>query len=169
MRVCDILMSFPGLLLALLVVAVLGPGAVNATLAIGVSMAPGFTRLVRSQALVIRRSEYVRAAVTFGRRRSEIYLRHVAPNALAPLLVLATVSVGGAIVAGSSLSFLGLGPQPPSPDWGSMLADGQNYLAVSWAVAVFPGLAVTATVVSATLVGGFLRKRFEGRQADGGF
>ncbi|MFD0636633.1 ABC transporter permease [Catenulispora yoronensis] len=169
MRVCDILLSFPGLLLALLVVAVLGPGTADATVAIGVSMAPGFAKLVRSQALVIRRSDYVRAAVTFGRRRSEIHLRHVAPNALAPLLVLATVTVGGAIVAGSSLSFLGLGPQPPSPDWGSMLADGQNYLAVSWAVAVFPGLAVTATVVSSTVVGAYLRRRFEGRGAGDGF
>jgi peptide/nickel transport system permease protein len=169
MRVCDILMSFPGLLLALLVVAVLGPGAVNATLAIGAAMAPGFAKLVRAQALVIRRSDYARAAVTFGRRRSEIYLRHLAPNALAPLMVLATVSIGGAIVAGSSLSFLGLGQQPPAPDWGSMLAGGQDYLAVSWAVGVFPGLAVTATVVSVTVVGGFLRKRFEGRQTDGGF
>lgn len=165
MRLCDVLLSFPGLLLALLVVAVLGPGSVNAAIAIGLSVAPGFAKLVRGQAMVIRRSDYVSAAVTFGRRRSEIYVRHVAPNALAPVLVLATVTVGGAIVAGSSLSFLGLGPQPPTPDWGSMLADGQNYLAVSWAIAVFPGLAVTATVVSLTVVGGSLRRRFEGRQS----
>ncbi|OLE28481.1 MAG: peptide ABC transporter permease [Catenulispora sp. 13_1_20CM_3_70_7] len=169
MRVCDVLMSFPGLLLALMVVAVLGPGTLNAAVAIGVSMTPGFTKLVRGQAMLVRRSDYVRAAVTFGRGRTEINLRHVAPNALAPLLVLATVTVGGAVVAGSSLSFLGLGPQPPAPDWGAMLADGQNYLAVSWAVAVFPGLAVTATVISVTVVGGYLRKRFEGGQADGGF
>ncbi|MEY9890103.1 peptide/nickel transport system permease protein [Catenulispora sp. MAP5-51] len=169
MRVCDVLMSFPGLLLALLVVAILGPGTVNAAVAIGVSMTPGYTKLVRGQALVVRRSDYVRAAVTFGRRRTEIDLRHVAPNALAPLLVLATVTVGGAVVAGASLSFLGLGPQPPAPDWGAMLADGQNYLAASWAVAVFPGLAVTTTVVAVTVVGGYLRKRFEGGQTNGGY
>jgi peptide/nickel transport system permease protein len=167
MRACDILLAFPGLLLALFVVAVLGPGPLHAALAIGVAMSPGFARLVRAQALVVRHSDYVRAAVTFGRRRPEIYLRHLAPNALAPLLVLATVTVGGAIVAGSSLSFLGLGPQPPSPDWGSMLAAGQNYLSVSWATAVFPGLAITATVVSVTSLGRHLRTRFEGRASDG--
>jgi peptide/nickel transport system permease protein len=169
MRLCDIMLAFPGLLLALVVVAVLGPGSLNAAIAIGVALAPGFARLVRAQALMIRGSDYVKAAVTFGRRRTVIYLRHVLPNALASLLVLATVSVGSSIVAGSSLSFLGLGPQPPSPDWGSMLAEGQDYLSVSWELAVFPGLGVTATVIAVTVVGGRLRRAFEGGQGVGGF
>lgn len=168
MRLCDVMLAFPGLLLALVVVAVLGPGSLNAAIAIGVAAVPGFARLVRAQALTIRGSDYVKAAVTFGRRRAVIYLRHVLPNALAPLLVLATVSVGSSIVAASSLSFLGLGPQPPSPDWGSMLAAGQDYLGVSWELAVFPGLAVTATVVAVTVAGGRLRRAFEEGRGVGG-
>lgn len=169
MRVCDVALAFPGLLLALFMVAVLGPGAVNTAISIGVAGAPGYARLVRSQALLIRRSDYVKAAVTFGRRRAEISLRHVLPNAIQPLLVLATVSVGTAIMAASSLSFLGLGPQPPTADWGSMLAASQEYLGVSWELAVFPGLAVMTTVVAVTVVGGHLRQTFEGGRGVGEF
>jgi peptide/nickel transport system permease protein len=169
MRLCDIMLAFPGLLLALVVVAALGPGSLNAAIAIGVGLVPGFARLVRAQALMIRGSDYVKAAVTFGRRPVVIYLQHVLPNAIAPLLVLATIGVGSSIVAAASLSFLGLGPQPPSPDWGSMLAAGQGYLSVSWELAVFPGLAVTATVVAVNVVGGRLRRAFEGGRGVGWF
>ncbi|MFC8013600.1 ABC transporter permease, partial [Streptomyces cinereoruber] len=163
MRATDILMAFPGLMLSLVVVAVLGPGTGNATLAIGASLLPGFVRLARGQALAIRGSDYVQAALVMGRSRASILFRHLLPNALPPLLVLATVNVGGAVVAGSTLSFLGLGPQPPSPEWGAMLAEGRDHLDTAWAAAVFPGLAITVTVVSVTVVGRALQRRFDRR------
>jgi peptide/nickel transport system permease protein len=114
MRLTDVFLSFPGILLALLVVAMLGPGTTNATLAIGCAFAPGFTRLVRGEALVVRESGYVQASVVLGYRWPAIYLRHVLPNALPPLLALGTLTVGTAVLAGSALSFLGLGPRAPS-------------------------------------------------------
>ncbi|MFI0193009.1 ABC transporter permease [Streptomyces sp. NPDC017082] len=166
MRVTDVLLAFPGLLLALLVVAVLGPGTLNATLAIGCSAAPGFVRLARGQAEAIRGSSYVRAAMMFGYRRLAVYLRHLVPNALPPLLAFATVYAGAALIAGSSLSFLGLGPKAPTPEWGAMLAEGRNYLGIAWGLAVFPGMAVTVTVVSFNVVGRALRRRFAGVAAD---
>ncbi|PPK66178.1 ABC transporter permease [Actinokineospora auranticolor] len=166
-RATDILLAFPGLLLALLVVAVLGPGALNATIAIGCSTVPGFVRLARGQALVVRESGYVRAAVVLGHSPARIHARHVLPNAVPPLLVFATVTAGTAIISGSALSFLGLGPKAPTPEWGAMLADGRDFLDTAWALAVFPGLAVTATVVAVNVVGADLRRRFEGSPADG--
>ncbi|MGC0421388.1 ABC transporter permease [Embleya sp. AB8] len=168
MRVTDILLAFPGLLLALIVVSVLGPGTGNATLAIGIAATPGFVRLSRGQALVVRDSDYVRAAVTFGRRRAGIHLGHILPNALPPLLVFATVNIGTAIIAGSSLSFLGLGPQAPTAEWGAMLAQSRDLLEIAWAPAVFPGLAVTVTVIAVNVVGRNLQRRFEGRRVDAG-
>jgi peptide/nickel transport system permease protein len=162
----NVFLAFPGLLLAMLVVAVLGPGTLNVIVAIGLSSAPGFARLARGQAMIVRNSGYVRAAITLGHRRPVIYLRHLLPNALPPLLLFATLYLGAAIVSGSALSFLGLGPQPPTPEWGAMLADGQNFLGVAWQLAVFPGLVVTLAVVSFTVVGRDLRRRFEGRLPD---
>lgn len=167
MRATDVLLAFPGLMLSLVVVAVLGPGTGNATLAIGASLLPGFVRLARGQALAIRDSDYVRAALVTGRGRGSILVRHLLPNALPPLLVLATVNVGSAVIAGSTLSFLGLGPQPPSPEWGAMLAEGRDHLDTAWAAAVFPGLAITATVVSVTVVGRALQRRFDRRDGRG--
>jgi peptide/nickel transport system permease protein len=163
MRTVDVFLAFPGLLLALLVVAVLGPSTTNATLALSASVTPGFIRLARGQALVVRRSDYVKAAVVLGSRPTTVYLRHVIPNALPPLLVLATVNIGTAIIAGSSLSFLGLGPQAPSPEWGAMLSEARDYLDIAWPLAVMPGLAITVTVIAVNVVGRDLMRRFEGR------
>ncbi|MFC8596360.1 ABC transporter permease [Streptomyces atroolivaceus] len=167
MRATDILLAFPGLMLSLVVVAVLGPGTANATLAIGASLLPGFLRLARGQALAIRDSDYVRAAVVIGRGRGSVFVRHLLPNAVPPLLVLATVNTGSAVIAGSTLSFLGLGPQPPSPEWGAMLAEGRDHLDTAWAAAVFPGLAITVTVVAVTVVGRALQRRIDGRDGHG--
>ncbi|MER7206503.1 ABC transporter permease [Streptosporangium sp. NPDC000239] len=164
MRLADILLAFPGVLTALLVVAVLGPGTRNATLAITVALAPGFARVVRVQALLVRNSAYVRAATNLGLRPRRVLRRHIVPNTLAPLLVLATLNVGTAVIAGASLSFLGLGPRPPAPEWGSMLAQARNYLDVSWTLALFPGAAITLTVMSATAVGRALQARYERRE-----
>lgn len=167
MRITDVFLGFPGLLLAMLVVAVLGGGTVNAMLAIGMSTAPGFARLIRGQILVIRESDYVQAARALGRPALDIHLRHTLPNSLPPVLILATVQFGAAIIGGSSLSFLGLGPKPPTPEWGSMLAGGRDFLATDWPIAVFPGLALTTTVIACNIAGRSLRQRFEGRLPDG--
>jgi peptide/nickel transport system permease protein len=163
MRVADIFMSFPSTLMALLVVAVLGPSERNVVIAIAVSLAPVFARVVRVQTLVVNDSEYVQAAVALGIRRRGVVARHVTPNVVGPLLVLLTMNVGTSVLAGSSLSFLGLGPQPPTPEWGSMLAQARDYLQADWALAVFPGLAVTLTVVAISVIGRDLQARFEGR------
>ncbi|WP_433254415.1 ABC transporter permease [Streptosporangium sp. CA-135522] len=162
-RLFDVLATFPELLLALLVIAITGPGTGNVILAIGLVQIPNYARVVRAQTLVVRRSGYVEQAVTFGLTRPILVLRHVLPNVLGPLPVLATIGTGTAIIATSGLSFLGMGPQPPSPEWGSMLSEARNYLRVAWWTALFPGLAVTLTVISLTLVGRRLQRRFEGR------
>jgi peptide/nickel transport system permease protein len=120
---------------------------------------------VRAEAQVVRRSGYVEAAVGLGLRRRTVIARHILPNALGPLLVVATVGFGAAIITASGLSFLGLGAQPPSPEWGAMLSDGRNYLAVGWWLGVFPGAAITASVVSINLVGRHLQARFTRRTA----
>ncbi|WUH89353.1 ABC transporter permease [Streptomyces sp. NBC_00433] len=165
MRLTDVFLAFPGLLLALVVAAVLGPGTGDATLAIGASLTPGFVRLARGQALVVKNADYVRSAVTYGRGRLSNGLRHLLPNTLPPLLVLASINIGTAVIAGSSLSFLGLGPKAPTAEWGEMLSDGRDFMATAWAMAVFPGVAITLTVVAVNVLGRDLRRRFEGREA----
>jgi peptide/nickel transport system permease protein len=165
MRLADIFMSFPSILLALLVVAVLGPGPRNVTVAIAVALAPGFARVVRVQGLVVKNSEYVTAATALGLRRRTVIARHIAPNVLSPLAVLVTMNVGASIIAGASLSFLGLGVQPPASEWGAMLAQSRDYLQNDWLLAVFPGLAITLTVISVGVLGRQLQARFEGRAA----
>ncbi|MEZ0073281.1 ABC transporter permease [Planotetraspora sp. GP83] len=164
MRVADVFLAFPSILMALLVVAVLGPGTGHAVVAITIALAPGFARIVRVQALVVRGSPYVRAAINLGLPPSRILCRHIVPNVLAPLLILATLNVGTAIIAGASLSFLGLGPQPPDPEWGSMLAQSRDYLDASWTLAIFPGAAITLTVMSVSVIGRELQARYEGRE-----
>jgi peptide/nickel transport system permease protein len=163
MRVADIFLSFPSTLMALLVVAVLGPSERNVVIAIAVSLAPMFARVVRIQTLVVKDSQYVHAAVALGVSRRGVVARHVTPNVVGPLLVLLTMNVGTSVLTGSSLSFLGLGPQPPTPEWGSMLAQARDYLQADWALAVFPGLAVTLTVIAISVAGRALQARFEGR------
>jgi len=165
MRLVDVLLALPQLMLALLVITVLGPGTVNTAVAVAIGLIPGYARIVRAEAQVVRRSGYVEAAVGLGLRRRTVIARHILPNALGPLLVVATVGFGAAIITASGLSFLGLGAQPPSPEWGAMLSDGRNYLAVGWWLGVFPGAAITLSVVSINLVGRHLQARFTRRTA----
>ncbi|MFI6178926.1 ABC transporter permease [Nonomuraea sp. NPDC051191] len=162
-RSFDVLSTLPELLLALLVVAITGPGTVNVILAIAVAQIPNYARVVRAQTFVVRRSGYVEQARTFGRPPAAITFGHVLPNVLGPVPVLATIGLGTAVIAGSGLSFLGMGPQPPAAEWGAMLSEGRNYLRVAWWEALFPGLAITLTVVCLTVVGRRLQRRFEGR------
>ncbi len=163
MRLLDVLLALPGLLLALVVITVVGPGNLNTALAIGIAEVAAYTRLVRSKALTVRSAGYVEAARVVGHRRTRVVLRHVLPNSVGPLLALAVVGVGRAMIEGSALSFLGLGAQPPTPEWGSMLADGRNALGIAWWTAVAPGVAVTLAVVAITVVGRRFQARFEGR------
>jgi peptide/nickel transport system permease protein len=163
MRAADVLLAFPSILLALLVVAVLGPGTRNITIAIAIALSPGFGRIVRVQALGVRRTGYVQAATGLGLPRAVVVARHVLPNVLGPLLALATMAVGTSIVTGASLSFLGLGPQPPAPEWGAMLSEARNYLQQDIWLAIFPGVAITITVIAVSVVGRELQQRFEGR------
>ncbi|MFF5232903.1 ABC transporter permease [Dactylosporangium sp. NPDC000521] len=162
MRAVDVLLALPGILLALLVIAVLGPGPVSELVAIAFAAVPGYARMIRGQALAVRRADYVTSAVAVGVRPLGLVWRHVLPNSLGPVLVLATLGTGSAIIIGSSLSFLGLGPRQPTPEWGAMLADGRDFLSTAWWVGLFPGLAITVTVVAVTVLGRRWQRRFEG-------
>ena len=162
-RVIDVLMAFPEFLFALLVIAVIGPGEVSIVIAVALAAVPAYARVARVQTMVVSRAGYVRAASSLGVRPLAVIVRHIIPNTLGPLLVMATIGVGTAIVSAAGLSFLGLGPQPPTPEWGVILSEGRNFLATAWWIAVFPGLAITATVIAISTVGRFLRSRSEGR------
>ncbi|MDR7423259.1 MAG: ABC transporter permease [Armatimonadota bacterium] len=157
MRGMDLLMAFPGVLLALLVIAILGRGLVNVMIAVGIADIPAFVRLVRGSVLGAREHVYVEAARAVGVPDRLILLRHMLPNVFAPLLVVSTLEVGNAILVASSLSFLGLGAQPPSPEWGAMLAAGREYMRTAWWLTVFPGLAIAFTVLAVNLLGDGLR------------
>ncbi|WP_423923443.1 ABC transporter permease [Frigoribacterium sp. 2-23] len=158
-RLLEVLFALPGLLLALVVIAFAGPGPIPATLAVGLATAPGYARIIRSQVNRVRRSEMVEAARVLGRSPASVLRRHILPNALAPVVVLATLGLGQAVVWASSLSYLGLGSPPPAPEWGAMLSAGRTYLAVAWWMTVFPGLAVVLTAASATVVGRAFSRR----------
>ncbi|MEV6924415.1 ABC transporter permease [Dactylosporangium sp. NPDC051485] len=162
-RALDVLSAFPEVLLALLFIAFTEPGTPSLILAIALAFAPRYGRIVRAQTLLVRRAGYVEQALTLGLSRARLAWRHILPNVLGPLPILATIGLGASIVNAAALSFLGMGPQPPSPEWGAMLAESRSYLRVAWWTAILPGLALTVTVVSLTAVGRRLQARFEGR------
>lgn len=163
MRFIDILLALPGFLLALSIVAALGPGLENVILAIGVSYIPSFARMTRSSVLAIRELDYVDAAEALGARDLRIILGHIVPNAVNPIIVMTTLSLAGAILSAAGLSFLGMGAQPPTPEWGSMIATSRPFIRVShWAVTI-PGLAIFITVMSLNLVGDGLRDALDPR------
>ncbi len=157
MRFVDVLLAFPYLLLALIIVAALGPSLTNALIAIGIVYTPQYARLIRGQVLAVRSADYVRAARALGSSRIRLMLRHVLPNCFTPILVMATLQAGSVIVETAGLAFLGLGAQPPSPDWGALLADGHDYFLSAWWIATFPGLAIFVVVLGFNLIGDALR------------
>jgi peptide/nickel transport system permease protein len=163
MRLLDIVLAIPELLLALVVIALLGAGTVDALVAVGVASVPYYARMVRAQTHVVRGSAYVEAATALGVRRSTVVLRHVLPNAVRPLTVLATIGTGTAIGVGASLSFLGLGAVPPAPEWGSMLSSAIPYISNDWALVALPGGLITLTVLAVTVTGRDIKRRGEGR------
>lgn len=166
MRVTDVLLAFPGVLLAMAVVAALGPGLYNVMIAMGIWAAPVYTRMSRSSVLALRESPFVEAARAIGNSEARILLRHVFPNTLAPLIVISTTRIGSAILSAAGLSFLGLGAQPPTPDWGAMLSSGKAYIREAYWVALFPGLAVFLTVLGFNLLGDALRDVLDPRLRD---
>lgn len=164
MRAIDAMLAIPFLILAIALSAFLGPNLTNAMLAIGVSQMPVFARLTRAQVLAAKHEDYVQAARAVGNRNSRILLRHILPNIFAPILVQATLAIAAAIIAEASLSFLGLGEQPPSPSWGSMLNTAKNFLAPAPWMALWPGLAIFALVLSFNLFGDGLRDALDPRR-----
>jgi peptide/nickel transport system permease protein len=163
MRLCDALWSFPGIVLALFIAAALGPGLVNAMIAIGIVFIPVIARLVRGSALSVREREFVLAAKVLGAADVRIMFSHVLPNVLAPVIVQASLLVAYAIIVEATLSFLGLGVQPPEPSWGSMLKAAAQYMQVAPWLSVFPGVAIFATVLGLNLLGDGLRRALDPR------
>ncbi len=163
MRLADIQLAFPFILLAIAVIGVLGPSLGNIIVVIGVSSWVVYARVVRSEVLSIREREFVQAAIALGGADSRVLVRHVLPNAFTPWLVVATLDMARVIVIESALSFLGLGVQPPTPTWGGMLADGRVYLSTAWWLATFPGVAILITVLGINLLGDGLRDTLDPR------
>ena len=163
MRLADIQLAFPFILLAIAVIGVLGPSLKTIIAVIGVSSWVVYARVVRGAVLTLREREFVHAALALGSRDGRIVLRHVLPNALTPWLVVATLDMARVIVIESALSFLGLGVQPPTPTWGGMLADGRVYISTAWWLATFPGLAILLTVLGINLFGDGLRDTLDPR------
>jgi peptide/nickel transport system permease protein len=162
-RFIDVVMAFPEFLLALIVIAVIGVGGASIPVAVALAAIPAYARVARAETLVVSQAGYITAARALGVPPAAILFRHIIPNILGPLLVMATIGVGTAIVTASGLSFLGLGLQPPTPEWGLILSEGRNFLATAWWIGVFPGLAITSTVLAISAVGRHLRLRGEGR------
>ena len=163
MRVMDVLLAFPSLLLALAVVGALGPGLANAVIAVAIVSVPGYARLARSVVIATREEEFVQAAKALGARDPRLLLRHVLPTTLGPLSVQATLGIGFAILSMAGLSFLGLGVQPPTSDWGEMLARGRRFLPDSPWLLLYPGAAISLTVLAFNLFGDGLRDALDPR------
>lgn len=165
MRLTDVLLAFPEFLVALVVVAIVGPGHINVAIAVTLAAVPVYIRLARTRTRTLAAAEHVEAARILGVPPPLAFLRHVVPGVAGSLSILAMIGIGSAILAAAGLSFLGLGPTEPTPEWGLMLSGGRNVLGQAWWVAVFPGAAITLTVLSATVIGRTLRAGAEGRVA----
>jgi peptide/nickel transport system permease protein len=166
MRAMDLILAFPGLILAIWLVAMLGASVANVIIAITVFSVPTYARLTRGIALSAREMDYVVAARSMGAGAAHILLVHILPSVTGPLIVLISLSISGAIITGASLSFLGLGVRPPTPEWGAMLADGRGYMRNAWWMSVFPGIAITLVVLAANVVGDALRDALDPKSHD---
>jgi len=161
-RGIEVLFAFPVLMLALLFVAVFGPSVRTEIVAVGISSAPGYARMIRGQVMAVRGSGYVEAAHALGHPYGRVVRVHIFPNAMRPLVVVATLGVGQSIVWASGLAFLGLGVPPPSPEWGALLDAGRDYITQAWWLEVMPGLAIVLFALSLTTIGRYLQRRLEG-------
>ncbi|MCS7112037.1 MAG: ABC transporter permease [Ignisphaera sp.] len=163
MRITDIFLSFPGLVLAIALSASLGAGLTSAIIALAVVWWPGYVRVIRAQVLVVKEMLFVEAARAIGVKTSKILFRHILPNSITPLLVLITFDFGSVILANSALSFIGLGAQPPIPEWGRLIADGRRWFPDKWWYSFFPGLAILITVLGFNLLGDGIRDMMDPR------
>jgi peptide/nickel transport system permease protein len=163
MRFIDVLLSFPGILVAIVIVAILGPGLINAVIAVAIFFVPVYSRVVRGITLSIKQNTYILAAVSLGAGNLRVITRHILPNVLAPIIVLLSLNLGLAIVAAAGLNFVGLGGKPPTPEWGLMLSSGRGYLRNEWWVASFPGSAIFLTVLALNLIGDGLQDALDPR------
>lgn len=163
MRIMDIFLAVPSILLAIAIVSALGPSIINLMLAISISSVPSYARIVRASVLSIRDQEFIEAAKAIGASNTRIIFRYIIPNSLAPVIVQATLGVASAILSTAGLSFIGLGIQPPAPEWGSMLSGGRQYLRYAWWVTTFPGVAIMITILSLNLLGDGLRDALDPR------
>lgn len=163
MRLIDILMAFPGIILAILIMGTLGPSLINVMIAVGISAIPWYARTVRASTLVVREYDHILATRAIGATTLRIMFRHALPNVVAPVIVLSTIGIAGAILAISGLSFIGLGAQPPSPEWGSMLSQARVYLQQAWWIGTFPGIAIMLAVMSINVIGDALRDALDPR------
>ena len=157
LRLVDLLLAFPSTLLALAIMTVLGASLTNAMIAVGISIIPQFLRIARAATLSVKEMDYVLAARTIGCSNTHVMVRHILPNVLLPLIILTTMQIAGAVLFAAGLSFLGLGARPPTPEWGAMLTGGRIYMREAWWIPVFPGLAITITILAMNLVGDGLR------------
>ena len=163
MRTLDVFMALPNMILAIAIAAALGPGVTSAMIAVGVAGIPRMARTARAPVMMIRNQEFVEAAKSINARTPRIILRHVLPNAFAPIIVQITFAIAQAIITASGLSFLGMGVQPPAPEWGAMLSSGREYLRDYWWVTTFPGLVIMLTVFSFNILGDGLRDALDPR------
>ena len=157
MRAMDVLLAIPSMLLATAIVAALGPGLVNVLIAISIAYVPTFARTLRASVLTIKEQEFIEAARSVGADNQRIIMRYIVPNSLAPLIVQSTLGVAGAILSIAGLSFLGLGIQPPTPEWGSMLSNARTYIRDAWHITMIPGAGIMLTILALNLVGDGLR------------
>lgn len=157
MRIMDLILAFPGIIFAIWLVAMLGPGVNQVIFAIAFWNLPGFSRVIRGSVLSITEVDYIQATRALGGSTFRIIFLHVLPNVIAPIIIMASLNLAGAILAGASLSFLGLGPQPPTPEWGMMLSDGRPYLRQAWWLMIFPGVMITLFVLASNIFGDGLR------------
>lgn len=160
-RVLDVMLAFPGLLLALTVIAAIGPGLTNAMIALGIAGIPAYARVVRGTTLAARELGYVRAARSIGMPDYRVMLRHIFPNIVSPILIMGTMGLGGSILAAAGLSFLGLGASAPSPEWGLELSNSRHLLRSAWWISTFNGLAIATTVLAINLLGDGLREALD--------
>ncbi len=158
MRITDVFLSFPPLLLAMAISTLLGPNLINAMIAIAIAWWPWYTRLLRSEAISVRERDYVQAARAMGASQRKIVFKHVLPNCLTPIIIQASMDFGSIILTSAALSFLGLGAQPPTPEWGLMVSTGRTFFLTNWWIVTFPGLAIFIAVLSFNLVGDGLRE-----------
>ncbi|MEZ4743653.1 MAG: ABC transporter permease [Bdellovibrionota bacterium] len=161
MRIVDIMLAFPSLLLAICIVAIMGPSLENAILSIGIVTIPTYARVARASVLMEKEKEYVLADIALGRKSLPILIKGILPNVFGPLLVVASLGFGGAVLDAAGLSFLGLGAQPPVPEWGALITEGKKYIFQAWWLILFPGFAILLTVVGFNLFGDAVRDVFD--------